>query len=578
MSFWKNIIPEFWYHKERVAGKKGQQYIFRSKWLLLIQATCVLTLVPMALSTIFFYESNKSETITDLLLETVVLSRGVAVDVEIFFDQYLSTLRVINSLYLADHLKNNSFLNTVLNNIKKTDISFSSLNVIDKNGYIISCCGNDNYQTRYRQINLTEIDPEQDHFIDHVITKSGMTTNIIVGLKLNQDNGETNFLAGIIDSRATTLFLEKLKLKNLVDLYITDKNGILLTPSAYLGETGKKTILPLYENLPFSEVLPNPDKNSKGGEFLFSGVSKIANTNMKLGILLSNNSFQTFMSRIRSHIIIMISLSVLFVFIAVLLLVTWVVQVLYRADKIRQAYLAKAASSSKMASIGQLAAGVAHEINNPLAIINEKAGLLQDLFTFLGEYKTDNRLLSIVESIITAVERAGTITHRLLGFARETDSSIQAINIKETIQEVLGFVEKEAEYKSIHINVHIPQHLPRIITDHGKLQQILINLVNNAIAALEEKGTLTIRARNNTRDKSIEIDVQDNGCGISKEHQKKIFEPFFTTKTAIGGTGLGLCLTYGLTRDLHGTLEFESSADIGTTFTITLPYKIDELE
>jgi signal transduction histidine kinase len=292
---------------------------------------------------------------------------------------------------------------------------------------------------------------------------------------------------------------------------------------------------------------------------------------------MSNNSFNKFMGRLRFHIAVMVFLSILFISAAALLLVTYVVQVLYRADKVRQVYLTKAARNSKMASIGQLAAGVAHEINNPLAIINEKAGLLMDLFSFLEEYKGDTRFSSAVQSIIRAVERAGTITHRLLGFARETDISIQTLNIKDTIYEVLGFVKKEAEYKSINIKVEIPDPFQDIISDRGKLQQILINLINNAIAALDEKGTLAITAKNNIKNKSIELYVKDNGCGISKDHQKKIFEPFFTTKAEIGGTGLGLALTYGLIRDMHGTLELESSPGIGTTFTITLPYKIKEI-
>jgi len=270
----------------------------------------------------------------------------------------------------------------------------------------------------------------------------------------------------------------------------------------------------------------------------------------------------------------MVFFSVLFLSTTILLLVTYVVKLLYRADKARKVYLRKAARSSRMASIGQLAAGVAHEINNPLAIINEKAGLLMDLFSFLDQYKKDDRLSAALESIIRAVERAGTITHRLLGFARKTESSVQAIEVKDTVQEVLEFVQKEADYKSIHVAIQISNHLPEIITDQGKLQQILINLVNNAIAALDENGRLSIRALNNIQNESIEIFVEDNGCGIALEHQKKIFEPFFTTKSKIGGTGLGLSLTYGLIRDLHGTLELESEIGIGTTFTITLPYKI----
>lgn len=587
MPFLKTIVPEFWHHKERVAGKKGQHYIFRNKWLVLIQVTCILTLVPLAVSTMFFYKGNKTETITDLLKETAVLSRGVAVDVEIFFDQYLSTLRLITTHYSQDSLRNKEFLGTIFSNIQKTNIRFSSFNIIDSNGYIVT--GTGDCPALHQQIDLTEINGDRDYFISRMVTKCGKPL-LFVCLRLAPINGERLFMAGMIDNGAVEMFLEKLKVKDLLDIYILDKNGAILTPSIYFGKANIKDVLPGLAirsrsitstpdyTLAPSEILHNPEKDKKGGAFLFSGISKIENTDMKIGILMSNNSYEIFMTRIRSHILIMVSLSVLFVLMAVLVLVTYVVQVLYRADKVRQVYLTKAARSNKMASIGKLAAGVAHEINNPLAIINEKAGLLQDLFTFLGEYKNDTRVLSAVDSILAAVERAGVITHRLLGFARKTDSSIQIIKVDGTIREVLEFVQKDAEYKSIKINVNTSPDLPEIKTDYGKLQQILINLINNAIAALDEKGVLSITATNNVQNESVEISVKDNGCGIPRKNQKKIFEPFFTTKSKIGGTGLGLALIYGLIRDLHGTLKFESATGVGTTFFISLPYEINEKE
>ena len=573
MLFWKSLLPEFWHHKERVVEKEGQQYIFRRKWIILILVTCVMTLFPMMISIFMFYDNNKTETVNELLLETVVLSQGVAVDVEIFFDKYLASLRVISSQYTADYFKNKNknYLNAILKNIQKANIYFSGLNVIDEDGYITFCFDSGSDLRGYKQVDLTGIDKKQDYFIRQIITEKGKL-NLVVGLKFNRSNGTKFFLAGIIDRHIVEQFLAKLKFKDIVDIYVMDKNDKLLTSSVYFGKSGTKIRFPVSEELPLSEVISNPDVNQKGGVFLFSGVSDIDNTDMKLGIVMTNRSYRAFMSRVVSHIMIMGFLSIVFVFTVIVLLVTWVVHILYKADQVRHIYLLKAARDSKMASIGQLAAGVAHEINNPLAIINEKAGLLQDRFTFLKEYESDERLLLTIDSIIAAVERAGTITHRLLGFARETDNSIQNVNMADTIEEVLSFIHKEAEYKSININVDIPKPSPQITTDHGKLQQILINLVSNSIAAMDEKGRLTITIKN--MKKSIEIDVQDDGCGILKEHQKKIFEPFFTTKSKIGGTGLGLSLTYGLIRDLHGTLVLESSPDVGTTFTITLPYKI----
>jgi len=577
MVFWKNIVPEFWHHKERVAGEKGQQYIFRNKWFFLIQIICILTLVPLLLSTFLFYKSSKTETITDLILETNVMTKGAAVDLEIFFDQYLSTLRIISTQYPAENLKNHTVLNSILNSIGKTNIKFSNLHLIDDSGHIIAGSAIDNDQAEFPLSYLKEFNHHQDYFIGRISSQDGRTY-LVVSLRLAQNTKKHLFLSGIIDTGALNLFLGKLKLGDVMDIYLLDKNSILLTSSVYFGRAGTKTIFPRSGDLPSSEVIVNPKKKDDATDFLFSGISKIGDSDMSLGILISNRSFKIFMKRIKFHIIIMAFFSIFFVTIAVCLLVTYLVQVLYRADKVRQIYLANAARNSKMASIGQLAAGVAHEINNPLAIINEKAGLLMDFFSFLDEYKHDDRILAALESITKAVERAGTITHRLLGFARKTDSSVQAICVDDTVQEVLGFVQKEADYKSIHVNIHIPSNLPEIITDRGKLQQILINLINNAIAALDENGQLAIQVRHNIQNESIEIFVQDNGCGISQEHQKKIFEPFFTTKNKIGGTGLGLSLTYGLIRDLHGTLELESEAGVGTTFTITLPYEINQEE
>ena len=168
------------------------------------------------------------------------------------------------------------------------------------------------------------------------------------------------------------------------------------------------------------------------------------------------------------------------------------------------------------------------------------------------------------------MERCGTITKRLLGFARHLDVSVQSVNIHSIIEDVLGFLVKEAEYRSITINKDIEEDIPEFETDRGKLQQILLNLVNNAFAAMHDNGRLDIKVRRVERD-YVSVSVKDDGCGISEANLKKIFEPFFSTKTKTGGTGLGLSITYGLIQELNGKLDVTSQLGKGTTFTITLP-------
>ncbi len=230
-----------------------------------------------------------------------------------------------------------------------------------------------------------------------------------------------------------------------------------------------------------------------------------------------------------------------------------------------------------MASIGRLAAGVAHEINNPLAIINEKAGLMKDLFLFKKEYKGNDMLMGLLDSIIASVARCGRITKRLLGFARHMDVSIQTVNLGEVVREVLGFLNKEAEYRCISILIEVAEDIPPIQTDAGKLQQIILNIINNAFAAMENNGHLHIVGRMEGKD-SVSLSISDDGCGISEKDLKRVFEPFFSTKTGKGGTGLGLSITYGLVEEICGKIEVKSELNKGTTFAIMLPLNIEEKE
>jgi signal transduction histidine kinase len=158
----------------------------------------------------------------------------------------------------------------------------------------------------------------------------------------------------------------------------------------------------------------------------------------------------------------------------------------------------------------------------------------------------------------------------LLGFARRFDVQTQTINLKDMVSDVINFHKKEAEYRDIPIHVDIPDTIPLIETDRGKLQQIILNLVNNAFQAIDNGCFLDIRARMDGDDR-VRLSIEDNGCGISEAHLSKIFEPFFTTKKEGQGTGLGLSITYGLVQKLHGDISVESQTGQGTTFVVTLP-------
>src|SRR4030043_138777 len=227
----------------------------------------------------------------------------------------------------------------------------------------------------------------------------------------------------------------------------------------------------------------------------------------------------------------------------------------------------------KMEAIGRLAAGVAHEINNPLAVINENAGLMKDLLE-LSENIEQNKekFLGTLDVIFENVNRGRTITHRLLGFARRTDISYAVINVNDAVRAVIGFLEKEILYRNIHLKLNLREDLPSVVSDKGQLQQVLLNIINNAIDAVEKGGLIEVFT--DIKDESaVRVAVRDNGDGIPEDIIKHIFEPFFTTKEKGKGTGLGLSISYGIMRKMGGIILVESKNDNGTTFIVEIPQK-----
>jgi two-component system NtrC family sensor kinase len=229
--------------------------------------------------------------------------------------------------------------------------------------------------------------------------------------------------------------------------------------------------------------------------------------------------------------------------------------------------------AAKLASVGELAAGIAHEINNPLAIINEEAGLMKDLLTAeFGETPSHEEMIPYLDTIQESVFRCRDITRKLLGFVRKTDLDISPHDIHEIIDEVVdGILGKEMEVSNIDIIRNYDKSIPQITTDSNQLQQVLLNILNNAIDAIEDNAGKIIITTKLRKKKKIQILISDSGTGISREQIEKIFLPFYSTKEVGKGTGLGLSVSYGIIKSLGGKIEAESSHGEGSTFIITLP-------
>ena len=224
--------------------------------------------------------------------------------------------------------------------------------------------------------------------------------------------------------------------------------------------------------------------------------------------------------------------------------------------------------SGKLASLGVLISGVAHELGNPLNNVSMIAQTYLSLYDLLGDEEKKNYM----EDVFTQSERIKKIVENLLDFSRQKKQELHDIQIGDLVQRSLALVGNQLKISKVKHTVFIANHLPLVSVDVSQIQQVLINLFINAIQAMEGGGELFIDASYDQDDDMVVLAVRDTGTGIKKEILPNIFDPFFTTKST-KGTGLGLSVSYGIIRQHHGEISVESEEGQGTTFVIKIPAK-----
>lgn len=350
------------------------------------------------------------------------------------------------------------------------------------------------------------------------------------------------------------------------DAFLIDEKGILVTPSHSFGQIGE--LYPLQKSS--ATVTAFAEKKPWGLGVTFFGISPLEQARWSLVLVKDGpigkeewNKFQA------SQILIFLSCFLLGLFI-IFQLVSILTSRIRESDSKRMDLLTEAEHSHKLAAMGRLAAGVAHEINNPLSIIDQKAGLIEDLVDFSDDFQHKDKINLSVIGIHEGVQRCKIITHRLLGFARKMDTQIESLKLNDLLIEVTSFFKKEALHHQIKLKLQLSEELPQIESDIGQLQQIFLNIINNGIDAVGLNGEIIIASKQLDED-YIQVTVSDSGPGIEPEILKHIFDPFFTTKSTGEGIGLGLSITYGLVKRLGGAIHVDSTPDSGTTFKVILP-------
>jgi two-component system NtrC family sensor kinase len=221
--------------------------------------------------------------------------------------------------------------------------------------------------------------------------------------------------------------------------------------------------------------------------------------------------------------------------------------------------------SQRLASLGKLAAGIAHEINNPLG------GILVLSSLVVEDLKDDDPHRENLQEVIKQTMRCRDIVKGLLQFSRQEEGKTEYVKVNDILNNTLSLIEKQALFHNIEVVKNLDAELPYILGDNSQLQQVFINVILNAVQAMKEIGTLTINTLHEKKNDMVVIEISDTGCGIPEEMIDRIFDPFFTTKEVGEGTGLGLSIAYGIVTKHHGRMTVKSKVNEGSTFTIKIP-------
>jgi two-component system NtrC family sensor kinase len=242
----------------------------------------------------------------------------------------------------------------------------------------------------------------------------------------------------------------------------------------------------------------------------------------------------------------------------------------HRDEQLKEQAARKVMESERLALIGQLAAGVAHEINNPLTGIVTYSQLL------LEKNPGEGSTRSSLQKIVTQANRCRKIVRGLLDFSRQSKPDERPCNVNTVLQECIALVANQALFQNIEIVRHLGEALPLVPMDPSQMQQVFMNLILNAAEATPADGRLTLTTRVDASGRFVEFEFADTGCGIQSADLERIFDPFFTTKGERRGTGLGLAISYGIVKEHRGTIAVESTVGKGTTFVVRLPLSLEE--
>lgn len=550
---------------------KGRYQGLQRRLLVILLLIGILPLSVMAsLSFVQYRALLRAETNANARLS----AESARQTIEAYLQKLTTAIQILSDAYTFEELANQEQLDKVFSKLNQDFFGVVDLSVIGPDGVQESYSGpfnlvGKNYltsewytRTLAKKIYISEVFMGYRH-VPHFV--------IAVSKKIPEVKGHW-VLRASIDTEKLDRFMSSIYSEVVTDVFLVNQSGLLQNSSLHYGQVNDQFPVP---DIPRMRSIRLEEKEGK--DSILYAFGYVEHTPWLVVLEMQGYAGKPSWVAFLRQVLWFFCICILLVIIIAFRVARHVATTVRNADDERNTILAQTEHTNKLASVGRLAAGVAHEINNPLAIINEKAGLIKDLLENTDDFIYKEKFLQQLTSLQGAVDRSRTITHRLLGFARRMDVKFESVQINDVINEVLGFLTKEASYHNIEIAKDLQTDLPLVKSDRGQLQQIFLNIINNAIDAVGKDGDIKITSfLMNTN--HLQVDIVDNGPGMPTEVLSKIFDPFFTTKNnqEVKGTGLGLSITYGLVKKLGGEIYVDSTVGSGSTFTLVFPIIDDE--
>jgi two-component system NtrC family sensor kinase len=539
----------------------------------IIFITLIVSLAPLFILGITIYHQFSRMYRAKVEEQIEYRARAQAEAVDLFLKERAAILAAMADIHSFQQLTDEKYLSSLFQVMNLRAGAFVDLGVISNSGQHLAYVGP--YELKglnyYQQDWFAEV-MSKGIYISDVFMGYRQLPHFIIAIK-RQEGGNSWILRATIDPDIFGAIVRAAQVGKTGDAFIINREGFYQTPPRFEGHILSPSKLDLTL---FGGRTTLIEKKGPGGKSILYAGTWLKSDKWLLVISQEIAEEMTGLFATRNAVIAILVLGIAAIVCTTIGITRVTVNRLRDADSQMNALNAQLMQSDKLAALGKMAAGVAHEINNPLAVILQKTGWIEDLLTE-EDFQTSKNLEEFKKSIKKIeehVERARKVVHNMLGYARKMEPHMEDVDINDTVRQTISFLNNYARINNIEILTELAQDLPIIASDQAQLQQVFLNLISNAIDAIGKDGRVLVKS--SRAGSELEVKVTDTGKGIPEEQQKRVFDPFFTTKETGKGTGLGLWVSYNIIEKMGGTIFVRSKVGEGTTFTVKLPIIIPE--